>query len=164
MTVPSSPPDRRAQLTGAMHAAGCLDPRDWVGSELAEDIPEFARFLLLREVYQLTDAVQDTLADAVYDQPALQDTLKALHEAVAPAALEALLLAYGRALGNGWVMALDHGPAGQGPDWPGWQLMETDAEGAPSGRLVQGLHEDYLDFEGAYQRLGRSSDAGSLEH
>ncbi len=156
MTVPSPPTNRRTQLADAMQAAGCVDPRDWVSSELDENIPQFARFLLLRDVHHLADAVQDTLAEAVYDRPDLQDTLTALQAAVAPAALEALLLAYGRALGNGFVMTLDDGAMAQGADTPGWQLMETDADGEPTGRLVQGLHEDYLDFDGAYQPLARA--------
>ena len=143
---------RRAALTAAMQSAGCTAPADWVNSELREDIPQFARFLLLRDVHTLADAVDDTLAEAVYDRPDLQRTLQSLHAAVDPAALHALLLAYGKALGNGVVMALDEGPAAPAPDMPSWQLVETDADGEPTGRLVQGLHEDYLDFDAAYQR------------
>lgn len=139
--------DRRASLTAAMQSAGCAAPADWVNSELREDIPQFARFLLLRDVHTLTDAVDDTLAEALYDRPDLQGTVQALHAAVDPAALHALLLAYGKALGNGFVMALDEGPAAPAPDMPGWQLVETDADGEPTGRLVQGLHEDYLDVD-----------------
>ena len=56
------------------------------------------------------------------------------------------LLAYGQALGNSFVMAVDEGPSRREDGMPGWVLMETDADDTPSGRLIQGLHEDYLDF------------------
>ncbi len=153
--------ERRTRLTKAMQAAGCTQPRDWVRSELGEDIPQFARFLMLRDVHRLADAVDDTLTEAVYDQPALQHTLDALRAAVPRSSLHALLLAYGKALGNGFVMALDEGPAAQEEGMPGWQLIETDADGAPSGRLVEGLHEDYLDFDTSYARVPVHGDLPS---
>lgn len=145
--------ERRTRLAAAMHAAGCTQPKDWVRSELGEDIPQFARFLMLRDVHRLADAVDDTLTEALYDQPELQHTLDALRAAVPSASLHALLQAYGKALGNGFVMALDQGPAAPEEGMPGWQLMETDADGAPTGRRVEGLHEDYLDFDTSYERL-----------
>ncbi|OWT77016.1 MULTISPECIES: hypothetical protein [unclassified Achromobacter] len=150
MTDNKSNTERRAALAAAMEAAGCTDPKSWVDSELSEDIPQFARFLLLQEVHRAADAVEVTVSEALFDRPDLEVTLKTLRSIVAPDALNELLLAYGKALGNTFVMALDHGP--QDDDVPRWQLMETDAEGKPTGRLVQGLHEDYLDFEDSYER------------
>ena len=143
--------DRHAQLTTAMLGAGCIAPKDWVHSELSENIPQFARFLLLRDVHRAADAVDTVLADTVGEQPHLQATLDALREAVGEDALHTLLQAYGKALGNALVMVLDEGPADASAEQPGWALMETDADGVPTGRWVQGLHEDYLDFDGAYQ-------------
>jgi hypothetical protein len=153
--------ERRALLTAAMLAAGCTEPKDWVRSELAEDIPQFARFLMLRDVHRLADAVDDTLTEALYDQPGLQRTLDVLRAAVPRSSLDALLLAYGKALGNGFVMALDQGPAAPEEGMPGWQLIETDADGAPTGRRVEGLHEDYLDFDTSYARLSLRGDLPS---
>ncbi|WP_137189601.1 hypothetical protein [Stenotrophomonas rhizophila] len=144
--------ERRAQLTAAMQAAGCTAPRDWVSSELSENIAQFARFRVLHDVHVLADDVEHVLSDALDDQPDLQDTLQTLRAAVDPAALHALLRAYAKALGNAFVMVLDEGGMCDDPRMPGWQLMETGPDG-PTGRLVQGLHEDYLDFEDSYQPL-----------
>lgn len=152
MTSPASKTERHARLTAAMQRAGCTDPTDWVNSEVSEDLPQFARFLMLREVHALADAVDDALEETLFDRPDLEQTLAAAREAVGAEALDALLLAYGKTLGNSFVMVLDDGPSVQGEDIPGWQLVETDAEAEPTGRLVQGLHEDYQDFEGAYVR------------
>lgn len=152
MNDPASKSDRRAALTAAMQAAGCTAPKDWVNSELREDIPQFARFLMLQEVHQLADAVEDGLAEALFDRPDLEQTLDAARAALGPAALHDLFRAYAKALGNSFVMVLDEGPSTASADTPGWQLMETDAEGEPTGRLVQGLHEDYLDFDASYKR------------
>ncbi|WP_416056350.1 hypothetical protein [Stenotrophomonas maltophilia] len=129
-----------------MKAAGCSDPRDWVNSELGENLPQFARFLMLRDVHALADDVDGTLSEALFDRPDLEQTLATLRGAVHSQALHALLHAYGKALGNSVVMAVDEGPAMREDGMPGWLLMETDANDEPTGRLVQGLHEDYLDF------------------
>jgi len=138
--------ERRDELSAAMKAAGCSDPRDWVNSELGENLPQFARFLMLRDVHALADDVDGTLSEALFDRPDLEQTLATLRSAVDPQALHALLHAYGKALGNSVVMAVDEGPAMREDGMPGWLLMETDANDEPTGRLVQGLHEDYLDF------------------
>ncbi|WP_313141270.1 hypothetical protein [Stenotrophomonas sp.] len=142
--------DRRDELTAAMKAAGCSDPRSWVNSELGEDLPQFARFLMLRDVHTLADDVDSALSEALFDRPDLEQTLATLRGAVDPQALHALLRAYGKALGNSFVMAVDEGPAMREDGMPGWLLMETDANDEPTGRLVQGLHEDYLDFDDRY--------------
>lgn len=34
-----------------------------------------------------------------------------------------------------------------GDDAPGWTLIETDADGTPTGRPVGGLHEDVLSLD-----------------
>lgn len=135
-----------------MQAAGCTDARSWVNSELGENLPQFARFLMLRDVHLLTDDVDGALSDAIFDRPELEEALATLRNAVDPQVLHALLHAYGKALGNGFVMALDEGPAMREEGMPGWQLMETDAGDEPTGRRVQGLHEDYLEFEESYSR------------
>lgn len=147
--------DRHAQLTTALLGAGCTAPKDWVHSELSEDIPQFARFLMLRDVHRAADAVDETLADALFDRPELEQSVAAMREAVGAEAVHALLHAYAKALGNSFVMVVDEGPAEQGDNTPGWMLMETDGEGVPTGRLVQALHEDYLDFDGNYSPAER---------
>ncbi|WP_313139726.1 hypothetical protein [Stenotrophomonas sp.] len=138
--------ERRTALISALRSAGCSDPASWADSELREDIPQFARFLVLRDVHRLADDVDSALAETLFDRDDLAATLQALRSAVPAAALEALLRAYGQALGNSFVMAVDEGPSMREDGMPGWVLMETDADDTPSGRLIQGLHEDYLDF------------------
>lgn len=144
--------ERRAQLTAAMQAAGCTAPRDWVSSELSENIAQFARFRVLHDVHVLADDVEHVLSDAIDEQPELEGTLQTLRAAVDPTALHALLRAYAKALGNHFVMVLDEGGMSDDPRLPGWQLMETGPDG-PTGRRVDGLHEDYLDFEDSYRPL-----------
>jgi len=141
--------DRRAGLIAAMKAAGCGDSRSWVNSELGEDLPQFARFLVLRDVHALADDVEGALSEALFDRPELEQTLAALRGAVDPQAPHALLRAYGKALGNSFVMAVDEGPAMREDGMPGWVLMETGVDDEPTGRVVQGLHKDYMDFEGS---------------
>lgn len=144
--------ERRAQLTAAMQAAGCTAPRDWVSSELSENIAQFARFRVLHDVHVLADDVEHVLSDAIDEHPELEGTLQTLRAAVDPKALHALLRAYAKALGNHFVMVLDEAGMSDDPRMPGWQLMETGPDG-PTGRRVDGLHEDYLDFEDSYQPL-----------
>ena len=74
--------ERRDELSAAMKAAGCSDPRDWVNSELGENLPQFARFLMLRDVHALADDVDGTLSEALFDRPDLEQTLATLRGAV----------------------------------------------------------------------------------
>ncbi len=141
---------KRTELIALMTAAGCTDPRNWVGSELSENKPQFARFLFLKEFHEIVDEVENTLAGCEEYSPDISATLKILQETLSAESLHTFLRIYGKALGNAFVMMLDYGPEYTEAGAPGWALMETNTEGETTDRLIQGLHEDYLDFEESY--------------
>jgi hypothetical protein len=46
------------------------------------------------------------------------------------------------------VVAIDAGYDPEAPDdCPGWELVETDPDGNPTGRAVGGLHESFLSVD-----------------
>lgn len=151
MTDSNSRAQRRERLTELMSAAGCVKPKPWVSSELSEDIPQFARFLMLKSVHEIADDVDVVLSNATWERPDLTLTMDRLRHTVPAEDLHVFLRAYAKAMGNLFVTLLDHGPDFSGPGVPGWLLMETDEAGETTDRAVEGLCEDYLDFEANYR-------------
>lgn len=135
-----------ASIALELHALGAQAPLAAALSEVGEDIAQRARFSLLREFRALATDVPrnlDAAADFADDMDvAWQDLCAALGEERATA----LLRAYGCGLLNLGLDILDDGNAGS--KTVGWAVVETDAKGKPTGRRVESLHEDWLDFEG----------------
>ena len=152
MTSSKKKSEQREALQSSMREAGCVAPADWVASELSEDIPQFARFLLLKGVHEIADDVDSAVAGGLWSNPDAERTWALLQAAVPPDALHSFLRAYAKAVGESIVMLLDYGMGNDAPDdAPGWLLMET-RDGETTGRSIEGLHEDYPDFEKEYRR------------
>jgi hypothetical protein len=144
--------DRAAALVlrDRMAALGAEDPESWARSEVSEGIPHQARFLILRRLWR--DVDRWAAPDALDRLPAARRLLDAgvdrtdLVGVVRAAAFEAVLDV---------VVAIDEGHDPEAPeDCPGWQLVETDADGNPTGREVGGLHEDFLTVDPSGQEGG----------
>lgn len=149
---------RARSLAETFRALGADDPESWAGSEAAEDIPQLATFLLLRKMWMdagadLDDARQwiDHLMEAYAKQPdaPFADAGPALGRMMA-AGIDpndvvsvARMVMYDTLFSA--VHTLDEGVDVDAPEGtPGWLLIETDAEGVPTGRAIQGLHESLL--------------------
>jgi hypothetical protein len=153
--------DRRLrELADTFRDLGADDPEDWARSELEEDIPQLATFLLLRKMWRHAMPWADdprawieVIVQAADDPSApFADAGQALRRIVAAGAdpddvarvarmvvIESLFSA---------AFAIDDGTDDLAPDGaPGWLLVETDAEGEPTGRVIGGLHESLLTVE-----------------
>jgi hypothetical protein len=138
--------DRAAALVlrDRLAALGAKDAESWARSEVSEGIPQQARFLILRRLWR--DAADAWAApDALDRLPAARRLLDAgadrndLVSVARAAAYEAVLDA---------VVAIDQGYDPEAPeDCPGWELVETDPDGNPTGRGVGGLHESFLSVD-----------------
>ena len=144
-----------------MRSHGASDPEVWAGSELAEDIPQEARFLFLRSLW--TNTINSWTPLTVATLPAAQRLVAAgasmddVVTAMKAAAYEAAFAV---------VMRVDEGLDASAPDnSPGWSLAET-RHGSLTGRLIDGLHEDLCATVGDYGRhrrpgfTGRAPDEG----
>jgi hypothetical protein len=120
---------------------GADRPEDWARSDMAEDIPQLARFLILRRLW----------ADAIdgWRRPGALDAIPAARRLLAAGAAAADLQTLARAAAYeaafATVSIIDEccDPDLDG-SLPCWCLQETDGDGECTGRSVDGLHESLL--------------------
>jgi hypothetical protein len=140
-TLPTDERDRAIALADLFERRGAPDPRDWARSQISENIAQMARFLILRRLWR------DTVGEWM-DPDSLSRTDPA-RRLLASGANPHDVLLVARAAAYDAMVAVA-GMLDAGIDWeiaaegPGWSLMETDAEGAPTGRTISGLIESLM--------------------
>jgi hypothetical protein len=140
-------PSKRAaaeSLRTQFEALGATDAPDWARSEIDENLPQLARFVLLRSLWRgaidgwagAGALEQVAAARRLLDAGADRDDLVLLARAVAYEAVFA---------------AVDELDCGGDVDVAGmdvgWVVMESGEDGSPTGRLLSGLHEDLLTMD-----------------
>ncbi|MFF0085351.1 hypothetical protein ACFYR1_37470 [Streptomyces canus] len=125
-------------------ALGVADPVDLIKSEVMEDLPQLARFVLLRSLWH--GAIDAWTEPGSLDQlPAAQRLLAAgsgredLVRLVRAAAYEAVFATLNE-LDVGGDVNVSGVKAG-------WVVMESGEDGSPTGRALSGLHEDLLTMD-----------------
>ncbi|MER5639530.1 hypothetical protein ABT095_21545 [Kitasatospora sp. NPDC002227] len=137
-------PSKRAAaetLRTRFEALGATDAPTWVTSAIDEAQPHLARFLLLRSLW-------DVAIDS-WGTPGALEQIPAARRLLAAGADRDDLLLLARAAAYESVFAtvdtLDTGPDTDVPGIDtGWLLMESTDDGSPTGRTLDGLHEDLL--------------------
>ncbi|MGW6981489.1 hypothetical protein ACWGE1_18895 [Streptomyces sp. NPDC054932] len=125
-------------------ALGAADAADRAKSEICENQPHLARFLLLRSLWR--GAIDG------WEDPGAFDQLPAAQRLLAAGADRADLARLARAVAYEAVFAtVDELDAGgdvnvSGVD-VGWIVMEAGEDGTPTGRALAGLHEDLLTMD-----------------
>ncbi|NBM53300.1 hypothetical protein LW139_19170 [Proteus vulgaris] len=134
-------------LCEQLKAAGATNPKSWANSELQENIPQFARFLVLKG---LTDIYRDVEGN-INEMDIYSDKANDVYQKLAPQLdkqeLKELLHSYGKSIIGKVIDMLDEGYLYDVNDNVGWSLMELDDKGTTTDRLIQGLHEDFIEFE-----------------
>ncbi|MFJ9822205.1 hypothetical protein ACIRU3_44675 [Streptomyces sp. NPDC101151] len=131
-------------LRARFEALGAADADDWAKSEICEDIPHLARFVLLRSLWR--GPIDGWVDPGAFDQ------LPAAQRLLAAGANKEDLVRLARAVAYEAVFAtLDELDTGSdvnvsGTD-VGWIVMESGEDGAPTGRALSGLHEDLLTMD-----------------
>ncbi|WP_329562037.1 hypothetical protein [Kitasatospora sp. NBC_01266] len=131
-------------LRAQFETLGAADGADWARSEISEDLPHLARFLLLRGLWR---SPIDGWAD-----PGALDQLPAARRLLAAGADRADLVLLARAVAYESVFAtLDELDAGGDVNVSdvgvGWVVMEAGEDGSSSGRCLSGLHEELLTMD-----------------
>ncbi|MEU4272955.1 hypothetical protein [Streptomyces sp. NPDC026092] len=140
-------PSKRAaaeSLRTRFEALGAADAPDWARSEIDDNQPQLARFVLLRSLWR--GAIdgwagpgaleQVAAARRLLDAGADKDDLVLLARAVAYEAVFAV------------VDELDcGGDVNVSSTDVGWAVVESGEDGSPTGRLLSGLHEDLLTMD-----------------
>ncbi|MFH8241949.1 hypothetical protein ACP4I1_29340 [Streptomyces sp. WG4] len=128
-------------LRARFEALGAADAGGWAKSEICEDLPHLARFMLLRSLWR---GPIGGWAD-----PDAIDQLPVAQRLLAAGANKEDLVRLARAVAYEAVFAtLDELDTGSDVNVSGidvgWLVMESAEDGAPTGRALSGLHEDLL--------------------
>ncbi len=141
-TLPADARDRATALAGLFEQREANDPQGWARSEISENFAQMARFLMLRLLWR-------DLVGPWMDQDSLPQLEPARRLLAAGADPHDVLLVARAAAYDAMVAVV--GVLDAGVDWevapegPGWSLMETDADGALTGRAISGLHESLME-------------------
>lgn len=131
------------KMADRLGEAGCPEPEGWVFSEIAEGIPQSARFALLKAVWQR--AIAPAVSGDFFLEAPEQLLLDKATAVLTPKEKATLFLAIAKSLSFQIVNTLDEGWLSD--KLPGWLVVEADADGASTGRALCGLHESILDDE-----------------
>ncbi|MGW2464680.1 hypothetical protein ACWC2M_37745 [Streptomyces sp. NPDC001761] len=131
-------------LRAQFSVLGVSEPIDWIKSEVMEDLPQLARFVLLRSLWH--GAIDGWM------EPGSLDQLPAAHRLLAAGADRDDLVRLVRAVACEAVFAtLDELDAGGDVNVSGvetgWVVMESGEDGSSTGRALSGLHEDLLTLD-----------------
>lgn len=138
---------RFKDLCEQLKAAGATNPKSWANSELQENIPQFARFLVLKGLTDIYRDVEGNLSEIESYSDEATEAHQKLASQFDEQELKELLHFYGKSIIGKVIDMLDQGYLYDVNGNVGWSLMELDNKGTTTDRLIQGLHEDFLEFE-----------------
>lgn len=136
-----------ASLTEKLQLAGATKPLHWAWSEIREGIPQFARFRFLQELYVAAFDV-DGNVDCAHDfDPNIAKTYQQLSGTVSKEHLNQFLRNYGKGLLYQLMGVFDEGNFESERDGFSWRLMKTNPETDELLKGIDGLHEDFMEFD-----------------
>lgn len=138
---------RFKDLCEQLKAAGATDPKSWVKSELQENIPQVARFLVLKGLTDIYRNVDENIGEMGIYSDEETEVYQKLASQFDNQELKRLLHFYGKSVIGKVIEMLDQGYLYDVNDKVGWSLIELNEQGETTDRLIQGLHEDFLEFD-----------------
>ena len=127
--------------------AGAKNPLNWASSEVSEGIPQFGRFLLLKTLFDLAKSTKDIIAIGADFDDSLDQKYNEIKNAVGADKLNDFLNSYSKGMIYNVISVVDDGNVNCDRDKVSWNLMMTDENDELTGQIIQGLHEDFINFE-----------------
>ncbi|SHF81564.1 hypothetical protein SAMN02787100_2670 [Chryseobacterium sp. OV279] len=134
-------------LVMRLRNAGAKNPSSWASSEVTEGIPQFARFLILKSLFDIAKSTYDNITMASDFDDEVEEKYDAIKDIVGEEKLLSFLTSYSKGIIYNVVGLLDEGNQEADRDKISWTLMKTDENFQSTGQVIQGLHEDFLEFE-----------------
>lgn len=126
-------------------AAGATRPLNWAWSELSEGIPQWARFMILKEMYQSAhDITGNVEASEEFDQK-MNNSYQEITAKVGSEKLHQFLTAYAKGMLYNMLGVFDEGSFDY-ESKDSWLLVTHNRETGELGKAISGLHEDFLEF------------------
>lgn len=137
-----------AELVENLDNAGATKPLSWAWSEITEGIPQFARFRVLQELYSAAYDVAGSIDSAENDFGYnAGTTYEAISGNLGKEKTDQFLIAYAKGMLYNLIGFLDEGNIEAERDGFSWRLMKTGEHGDEMIRGIDGLHEDFMEFE-----------------
>lgn len=138
---------RFMDLCEQLKIAGAQNPKSWANSELRENIPQFARFLVLKGLTDIYRDVEGNINEMDIYSDEATDIYQKMATQFNEQELNHFLHFYGKSIIGMVIDMLDQGYLYDVNDKVGWSLIELNQTGETTERLIQGLHEDFIEFE-----------------
>lgn len=135
------------ELINRMENAGCKNPFSWAFSEITENIPQFARFLVLKNLFEIANDIDRAIEFAEAYADNYSDLEGKILQVVDKSLLKQYLAAYNRGMIGRFVDLIDEGNKDADKYNVDWALLKTDSDGKHTEQIIQGLHEDLIGFE-----------------
>ncbi|MEW7280384.1 hypothetical protein ABW636_17470 [Aquimarina sp. 2201CG1-2-11] len=134
-------------LLEKMNNSGAKEPLSWALSEITENIPQFGRFLFLKELYGIINGVEENMGfaddiDENYEEDIFEVAEK-LKKSIGEKELNDFLKSYAR--GIMWQVTNQIDGTYNSSREVVWALKEVK-DGA-NERFISGLHENFNEFE-----------------
>lgn len=137
---------RLEALVARMAENGAKKPFEWAWSEFREGIPQWARFMILKGMYQSVYDIEGSVdAGNEFDQQTSNIHQK-IADKIGTEKLNQFLIGYAKGMLYNMLGIFDEGNFDH-ESKDSWMLVEYDIENDRLGKPISGLHEDFLEFE-----------------
>ena len=136
-----------AELVEKLDNAGATKPLSWAWSEISEGIPQFARFRVLQELYRSAYDVAGSISSAEDFGIDAGTTYQAISGSMGKEKTDQFLIAFAKGMLYNLIGFLDEGNFEAERDGFSWRLMKTKEHGDEMIRGIDGLHEDFMEFD-----------------
>jgi hypothetical protein len=137
---------RVLEFANELALKGAKEPLSWALSEVEENIAQRARYYALREFHLSAEDIEGSLDSSSDFCENPRAVFKEICNAIGEESARRFLSAYGKGMLSICLGIIDEG--GFDNESVGWSLIEEDSDGNATGRIVSGLHEDWIDFSG----------------
>jgi hypothetical protein len=134
-------------LVTRLDNAGAKNPLQWASSEVREGIPQFGRFLMLKNLFDIGKAIQGNISTAGDFDEEFDEKYTEIKNTIGQEKLLNFLTSYSKGIIYNVIGLLDEGNIDADRDKIDWVLMKTDENFEPTGQILGALHEDFLEFE-----------------
>ena len=134
------------ELVLRMVKSGARKPLDWAWSEFREGLPQWARFMILKEMYLSAYDVGGNVDAAGEFGPEVSRVYEEISSGIGTEKLNRFLTAYAKGMLYNMLGIFDEGNFDYESN-DSWILMTQNRETDEPGKPVSGLHEDFLEFE-----------------
>lgn len=135
------------ELALRLEEAGAINPLNWAFSEVKEGIPQFARFLVLKNLFNIIESPKENISLAGDFDEEIETKYLNIEKLIGEEKLSDFLNTFSKAIISNVISLLDEGNLTSEKDKISWALVKTDEDDNLTEQIISGLHEDFIDFE-----------------